>query len=77
MNELAPALVWAGALLGSVALLCLTAFKAWRGWLDLRREEMAARSGDPAETDPATMIEMASVRERLRKLEAIARGVDL
>jgi hypothetical protein len=77
MNELASDLIWAAALLGAVATICLTGLKAWRAWIDLRREEIAARAGEAAEGVPAAMIEMSSVKERLRRLEAIARGVDL
>ena len=77
MNELASDLVWAGALVASVAILCLTGLRAWRAWIDLRREEIAANAGEAAEQVPAAMIEMSSVKERLRRLEAIARGVDL
>ena len=79
MGEIATALVWAGSALASVAIVCFSALRAWRGWLELRREEIAAgRSGEErAEPDMGARIEMADVRERLRKLEAIARGVDL
>lgn len=77
MNELAPDLVRAAALLGAVAMICVAVLKAWRGWLELRRHEIDACRDAPGEPEPGTRIEMADVRERLRKLEAIARGVDL
>jgi hypothetical protein len=79
MNDLATSLVWTGCALGGIALICLSALKAWRGWLELRRDELAAAqpAAEAAETQTGARIELADVRERLRKLEAIARGVDL
>jgi len=51
----------------------------WRGWLRLRSQELAARHGEAlAEgTGTAGRIEIADLRERVRKLEAIAAGVEL
>jgi hypothetical protein len=72
-------LIWVGGALTAIAMLCLAGLKAWRGWLELRREELAALREEEPAAKPAmgARIEMADVRERLRKLEAIARGVDL
>ncbi len=72
-------LILAAALLGVTAMLCLTASRAWRGWLELKRLELARRDladGD-GEQDIGVRIELADVRERLKKLEAIASGVEL
>jgi hypothetical protein len=77
MGGTAEALIWAGGALAGLAMVCLAGLKAWRGWLELRREEIAARREEAPEREPGPRIEMADVRERLRKLEAIARGVDL
>jgi hypothetical protein len=76
---IATALIWTAGALAGIAMLCLAGLKAWRGWLELRREEFAARTAmaRPADPEMGPRIEMADVRERLRKLEAIARGVDL
>jgi hypothetical protein len=51
----------------------VAALHAWRGWLDLKRLEIEQRGGTSA---PAARIEIADLRERVRKLEAIAAGVD-
>jgi hypothetical protein len=77
MGQLAAELIWAGSALAGLAMVCLAGLKAWRGWLDLRRHEIASRREETPEPEPGPRIEMADVRERLRKLEAIARGVDL
>lgn len=71
--------IWAGALIAVTGMVCLAALKGWRSWIELRRFEMSAgkASADAPELPPAVRIEMAHLKERLRKLEAIARGVDL
>jgi hypothetical protein len=73
------AIIVAGAVLAITGMLCLAALKAWRGWCDLRRYEIAAANSAPEAADPTprVRIEMADIRERLRRLEAIATGVDL
>jgi hypothetical protein len=72
-------LIWVGGALAAIFMLCWSGLRAWRGWLELRREALAAARDEEPAAKPETgaRIEMADVRERLRKLEAIARGVDL
>lgn len=73
-------LVLAGTALAITAMLCLAATRAWRGWLELKRLELAARQAEPeepAEQDIGVRIELAAVRERLRMLEEIASVVEL
>lgn len=70
-------LIIAGTALAITAILCFAGYRAWRGWLDFRKLELASRSGAPAEEDVGVRIELAAVRERLKKLEAIASGVEL
>lgn len=72
------ALILAGAALAATAMLCLAALTAWRGWLDLKRAELASGREEPErpDTNGGVRIEMATLKERIRKLEAIATGVD-
>jgi hypothetical protein len=72
------ALIIAAAALGATSMLCLAGLRAWRGWLELRRYEIAAgrAAPDAPEPNPGVRIEMADLKERLRKLEAIATGLD-
>ena len=51
--------------------------KAWNGWLELKRMELQQASGDRMLPPAGGRIEMADLRERVRKLEAIAAGIDL
>ncbi len=72
-------LIIAGTALAITLMLCVVAARAWRGWLDYKRLELASRHGvpDAAPEDVGVRIELAAVRERLKKLEAIASGVEL
>ena len=65
-----------------VGIMTFAALKGWNGWLALKRAELdagAARAGggEAAMPSAATRIEVADLKERIRKLEAIAAGVDL
>jgi hypothetical protein len=69
-------------LLAGVAILSFAALKGWRDWIAFKREELAqaqgtGHGGDLALPHAASRIELADLKERLRKLEAIAAGVDL
>ena len=70
-------MIFAAAALGATAMLCFTALRAWRGWLDLRRLELARALAEDQGGGTRTRIELADVKERLKKLEAIASGVEL
>jgi hypothetical protein len=72
-------LVPAAAALGVTSILCFTVLRAWRGWLELQRLELARRAlpPDDNEGEVGVRIELAAVKERLKKLEAIASGVEL
>jgi len=77
---LTNALLFAATALGVTAMLCIAGSRAWKGWLELKRLEIAARAAPPdeaAEDGIGLRIELADVRERLKKLEAIASGVEL
>ena len=71
----------AAAGLAALGILAAAGLKGWRGWLDLRRLEIEGRAGRQGggalPPSPAARIEIADLKERIRKLEAIAAGVDL
>ena len=50
--------------------------KAWNGWLELKRFELTQQCGDRALPPANGRIEIADLKERIRKLEAIAAGID-
>ena len=51
--------------------------KAWSGWLDLKRFELTHEAADRGLPPASGRIEMADLKERIRKLEAIAAGIDM
>ena len=51
--------------------------KAWSGWLELKKMELTQIAGDRGLPPASGRIEIADLRERVRKLEAIAAGIDL
>lgn len=62
----------AGFLIAVAAML-----KGWRGWLELKRAELESRDGRAAASpSPKARIELADLKERVRRLEAIANGVE-
>ena len=74
-------LIAIAALLGLV-VIAVSALKGWQGWLELKNRELErAHPPEPANghiAGPgAARIEIADLKERVRKLEAIAAGVDL
>jgi len=71
-----PVLILSLAGIIAISIVSWVMLTAWRDWLALRK--MALTVGDDSGmTSPAARIELAALRERVRKLEAIASGVDL
>lgn len=66
--------------LAGLGMLTFAALTGWRGWLTLKHQELAIQ-GDmhtaPSMPNASARIEIADLKERIRKLEAIAAGVDL
>jgi hypothetical protein len=65
--------------LAGIGVLTAGALRGWRGWLELKRLELQARTANQEMPTPnmSSRIELADLKERIRKLEAIAAGVDL
>lgn len=74
-----PVLIIAAASLVGLAMVAWALLKAWQGWLALKQREL---DNSPREIEggvgaSAARIELADLKERIKKLEAIASGVDL
>ena len=63
----------AAALMGLATLSAVFAW-SWKAWIDLRRHALDSRAGETPGI--ANRIDLADLRERIKKLEAIAAGVD-
>ncbi len=80
-----PTFVIAFAALTGLVVVVVALLRAWQGWLAFKQRELEAhvtpasagqgvRGGSPL---GAARIELSDLKERIRKLEAIASGVDL
>lgn len=67
----------AASILAALGTASWAALKGWQGWLELRRFELTHAGADKALPPATGRIEIADLRERVRKLEAIAAGIDL
>jgi hypothetical protein len=76
MDPISIALIGASVLL-AIALASVAGLKGWQAWLDFKRLELAAQNGDHGLPPATGRIELADLKERVRKLEAIAAGIDL
>ena len=74
----------AAAALAGLSMLTFAMLTGWRGWLAFKSQELHA-FGEPNPgpsqglnlPNASARIEIADLKERIRKLEAIAAGVDL
>lgn len=75
----AEPVIIAFAALAGLVVAAAAFLKAWTGWLELKRREIDLARPEIEGGAPAGMarIEIADLKERIRKLEAIASGVDL
>ena len=69
--------VLSASVLGGFGAASWAGLKAWSGWLDLKRLELSQATGDRTLPPASGRIEIADLRERVRKLEAIAAGIDI
>jgi hypothetical protein len=69
--------VLAASILAGLGTASWAGLKAWSGWLELKRLELVQAAGDRTLPPASGRIELADLRERVRKLEAIAAGIDI
>lgn len=77
MTETITLLATAASGLIALTIATLAALCGWQGWLDLRRFELTQARAETSGVSAAERIELADLRERIRKLESIAACVDL
>lgn len=76
MEPMTVALIGASVLL-AMGLACVAGLKGWQAWLDFKRLELASQVGEQGLPPASGRIELADLKERVRKLEAIAAGIDI
>ena len=69
MTDPASLAALSGAGLFAIGLTCAALLRAWHGWLELRRAGLEGRGGDER-----ARPELAELRARVKRLEAIASG---
>jgi hypothetical protein len=81
MTDLSMTFISGATALLALSIVSLAALRGWGQWIALRRHELDRESGESARDEgsvtAASRIDLADLRERVRKLEAIAAGVDL
>lgn len=75
-DPLATGLI-AASLMIAIAIAAWTTLKGWQGWLELKRLELVNGRAEATMPSAGGRIEIADLKERVRKLEAIAAGIDL
>ena len=76
MTEPVTVIALATMALAGLAITLAAALKGWAAWLEVKRLELAgAPRGERREA--LDYIELADLKERVRKLEAIAACVDI
>jgi hypothetical protein len=77
-------IVLAATSLTAIAIVAFAMLRGWQGWLSLKEHELERSGSLKGESEPdegsalgAARIELSDLKERIRKLEAIASGVDL
>jgi len=76
MDPITASVLAASILVGTGAA-SWAGLKAWNGWLELKKMELMQSIGDRGLHPAGGRIELADLRERVRKLEAIAAGIEL
>lgn len=69
-------LVLTGGALAAISITAYAATLSFRRWIELRRLELTPERGI-THSPAGNRIEIADLKERVRKLEAIAAGVDI
>jgi hypothetical protein len=69
-------LLMASALAG-IGIAAWAGLKGWQGWLELKRLELVGGRAGAVVPPAGGRIELADLKERVRKLEAIAAGIDI
>ena len=77
MSEMSTMMVLASFGLVGLSIATFAALRGWQGWLEVRRLELAGANRQERRSPAGDLIEMADLRERVRKLESIASCIDL
>jgi hypothetical protein len=83
MTDFTLSLITSAVLIAGLTIISLVALRGWSQWIDFRKLELEGlytgqhRSSEDPAASTGSRIELADLRERVKKLEAIAAGVDI
>jgi hypothetical protein len=63
-------------LLVGVAMLSFALLRGWEDWLRLRRLELGQSGARPRRSSATRRLELIDLKDRVRRLEAIADGME-
>jgi hypothetical protein len=70
-------IILSSASLFAVAIAAAALLKGWQGWLEVKRFEIAGSGpGESGRGGLTGRIELVDLKERIRRLEAIANGTE-
>lgn len=77
MTDPSTMMMASSAALVGLGITCVATLRAWAGWLELKRLEVEGRFRGHAPSGNGTKVELNELKERVRKLEAIASGIEM
>lgn len=75
-----PMIIVAALAFAAIGVIAVASLRGWREWLALKHAELQAHnppSADHGSPSAVSRIEVADLKERVKKLEAIAAGIDM
>ena len=76
MTDGGDTLLMVAILLAAVAMLSFALLRAWEGWLQLRRLELGQGAIRPLPSAASRRLELIDLKDRVKRLEAIADGAE-
>lgn len=76
MTDGGDMMLFLAVLLATVAMLSVALLKGWEDWLRLRRLELDQGSPRPRPSAAVRRLELIDLKDRVKRLEAIADGLD-
>jgi hypothetical protein len=76
MAETGDFLLILAVLLAGIALLSFALLRGWEDWLQVRRLELGRSGARPRRSTATRRLELIDLKDRVRRLEAIADGVE-
>jgi hypothetical protein len=77
MNDPASLVALSASFMLAIGLAAAVGLRGWTDWLEVRRLDPGGRRRGLARSAPGRMTELAELRERVRRLEAIANGAEV